>query len=83
MGGAITDLLTVALVAGAGVALIELLVGERSRPEPSSDASAWGDVVSLPKELRLPGGMAGEGPSVAGEPLTGQVAHHDKNRHSR
>jgi hypothetical protein len=28
-------------------------------------------------ELRLPGKMAGERPSMAGEPLTGQVARHD------
>jgi hypothetical protein len=58
MGGAITDLLTVALIAGAGVFLIELLV---------------------PGESRLPGGMAGEGPSLAGEPLTGRGRTHDGN----
>jgi hypothetical protein len=37
-------------------------------------------IAAFPREIRLPGGMAGEGPIVAGEPLTGQVAHHDGGR---
>jgi hypothetical protein len=76
------DIIAVALavaVLGAGTVAFIVLLAEAQdwRREEEREVKPWGDVVEVPLELRLPGKMAGEGPSLAGEPLTGQVAHHD------
>jgi hypothetical protein len=73
-GDVIAAALAAAVLGAATVAFIVLLAEAQ---DWRREEEAFGDVVELPLELRLPGKMAGEGPSLAGEPLTGQVARHD------
>jgi hypothetical protein len=77
-GDIIAVVLAAAVLGAATVAFIVLLAEAQDwRREEERPETPWGDVVELPRELRLPGRKAGEGPSLAGEPLTGQVARHD------
>jgi hypothetical protein len=78
MWGVFADLGAIALIAVAGVVLIELLAGERSRPQPASDTSAWGDVVPVPLELRRARKSGGRESEQSGRAVTSRGSHfHD------
>jgi hypothetical protein len=51
---------------------------ERSRPQPTGDESLWGDVKSLPKEMRPARNSSGGGASEQrGRAGAGHVRTHD------
>jgi hypothetical protein len=70
---------TIAALAFAGISTTAFIIwfAERSRPDTAGDGSAWGDVVSVPQEMRAARKMAEGGRSEQrGRPVTDDVRTH-------